>query len=101
MRSSRAGLEMVQRSAEPQAGASVLDPDYLFRSHARYVAAIAHRLLGREHDVDDTVQEVFLSRHPRSLRNPRSSGRTRLAGARDGARRATRSARDACATCSV
>lgn len=51
---------MVQRSAEPQAGATALDPDYLFRSHAHYVAAIAHRLLGREHDVDDTVQEVFL-----------------------------------------
>lgn len=50
---------MVQRSDE-QAGATPLDPEYLFRSHAHYVAAIAHRLLGREHDVDDTVQEVFL-----------------------------------------
>ena len=50
---------MVQRSDE-QAGAATLDPEYLFRSHAHYVAAIAHRLLGREHDVDDTVQEVFL-----------------------------------------
>ncbi|HMJ10167.1 MAG TPA: sigma-70 family RNA polymerase sigma factor [Polyangiaceae bacterium] len=61
MRSSRAELEMVQRrSAQEHAGTASLDPDYLFRSHARYVAAIAHRLLGRDQDVDDTVQEVFL-----------------------------------------
>lgn len=40
--------------------AEALDPDQLFRRHAPYVAAIAHRLLGRDLDVDDTVQEVFL-----------------------------------------
>jgi RNA polymerase sigma-70 factor (ECF subfamily) len=51
---------MVQSSAREQAGTASLDPEYLFRSHAHYVAAIAHRLLGRDQDVDDTVQEVFL-----------------------------------------
>jgi len=34
--------------------------DSLFRRYAPYVAAVAHRLLGRDDDVDDTVQEVFL-----------------------------------------
>jgi RNA polymerase sigma-70 factor (ECF subfamily) len=51
---------MVERSAGEHAPTAPLDPEHLFRSHAHYVAAIAHRLLGREHDVDDTVQEVFL-----------------------------------------
>jgi RNA polymerase sigma-70 factor (ECF subfamily) len=37
-----------------------LDFDAIFRRYAPYVAAIAHRLLGRDADVDDTVQEVFL-----------------------------------------
>ncbi|MGZ3451701.1 MAG: RNA polymerase sigma factor [Polyangiales bacterium] len=33
----------------------------LFRTHSAYVAAIAIRLLGRDDDVDDVVQDVFLS----------------------------------------
>lgn len=37
-----------------------LDFDSVFRRYAPYVAAVAHRLLGRDADVDDTVQEVFL-----------------------------------------
>jgi RNA polymerase sigma-70 factor (ECF subfamily) len=37
-----------------------LDLDTLFRRYAPYVAAVAHRLLGRDTDVDDTVQEVFV-----------------------------------------
>jgi RNA polymerase sigma-70 factor (ECF subfamily) len=39
---------------------AALNLDALFRRYAPYVAAVAHRLLGREDDVDDTVQEVFL-----------------------------------------
>lgn len=55
----------------------VPDPvDTLFRSHSRYVAAIALRLLGREDEVDDVVQEVFMAalgrlaglREPEALR---------------------------------
>jgi RNA polymerase sigma-70 factor (ECF subfamily) len=49
-------LEPADERAQP----ALLDPDYLFRSYSAYVAAIAHRLLGRDLDVDDTVQEVFV-----------------------------------------
>jgi RNA polymerase sigma-70 factor (ECF subfamily) len=38
-----------------------LDLETLFRRYSSYVAAVAHRLLGRDDDVDDTVQEVFLA----------------------------------------
>jgi RNA polymerase sigma-70 factor (ECF subfamily) len=37
-----------------------LDFDAVFKRYSPYVAAVAHRLLGRDADVDDTVQEVFL-----------------------------------------
>lgn len=33
----------------------------IFRDHTRYVAAIALRILGRDAEVDDIVQEVFLA----------------------------------------
>ncbi|GAC1358908.1 MAG: sigma-70 family RNA polymerase sigma factor [Polyangiales bacterium] len=33
----------------------------LYRQHSAYVAGIAYRLLGRDGDVDDVVQDVFLS----------------------------------------
>lgn len=45
----------------PDAVTEPVSVEQLFRAHARYVAAIAHRLLGRGDDVDDVVQEVFLS----------------------------------------
>jgi RNA polymerase sigma-70 factor (ECF subfamily) len=48
-----------QGAAEPST--AELDLDTLFRRYASYVAAVAHRLLGRDDDVDDTVQEVFLA----------------------------------------
>jgi RNA polymerase sigma-70 factor (ECF subfamily) len=47
--------------ARLESEAAELDLDALFRRYASYVAAIAHRLLGRDDDVDDTVQEVFLA----------------------------------------
>jgi RNA polymerase sigma-70 factor (ECF subfamily) len=34
--------------------------DEAFRRYSPYVASIAYRLLGRDEDVDDAVQEVFL-----------------------------------------
>jgi RNA polymerase sigma-70 factor (ECF subfamily) len=37
--------------------------DQAFRLYSRYVAAIAKRLLGRDDDVDDVVQDVFLKAH--------------------------------------
>ena len=49
-----------------------LDLDGLFRRYSPYVAAIAHRLLGRDEDVDDTIQEVFVAavRGVHAVRDP-------------------------------
>jgi len=48
------------------------DPDRLFRQHAGYVAGVAIRLLGRDVEVDDVVQDVFLAafRGLGALRDP-------------------------------
>jgi len=43
-----------------EARTETLDADSVFRQYASYVAAVAQRLLGRDSEVDDTVQEVFL-----------------------------------------
>jgi len=45
-----------------------------FRSYSGYVAAIAHKLLGRDDEIDDVVQDVFLAalRGLRNLRHPRA-----------------------------
>ena len=44
----------------------------LYRAYGKYVAAIAHRLLGRDDEVDDVVQDVFLDawKGVASLRDP-------------------------------
>jgi RNA polymerase sigma-70 factor (ECF subfamily) len=42
----------------------------VFRQYSGYVAAVAFRLLGRDAEIDDVVQEVFLAA-TRSLRNLR------------------------------
>jgi RNA polymerase sigma-70 factor (ECF subfamily) len=62
-------------SATPESEAPLaqaLDLDGLFRRYAPYVAAIAHRLLGRDEDVDDTIQEVFVAavRGVHAVRDP-------------------------------
>lgn len=59
------------RPSEPPVE-QALDLDGLFRRYAPYVAAIAHRLLGRDEDVDDTIQEVFVAavRGLHALRDP-------------------------------
>jgi RNA polymerase sigma-70 factor (ECF subfamily) len=44
--------------------AAEIDPsdlDALYRRFAPYVAAVAIRLLGRDHEIDDLVQDVFLN----------------------------------------
>ncbi|HEX7672259.1 MAG TPA: sigma-70 family RNA polymerase sigma factor [Polyangiaceae bacterium] len=65
-------LHVVARLEEASAGTGALDLDILFRRYAPYVAAVAHRLLGRDDEVDDTVQEVFLVavRGLRAIRDP-------------------------------
>ena len=40
-----------------------LELDDLFRRYAPYVAKIGYRLLGRDDEVDDLVQDVFLAAH--------------------------------------
>ncbi|HET9959297.1 MAG TPA: sigma-70 family RNA polymerase sigma factor [Polyangiaceae bacterium] len=49
-----------------------LDFDTLYRRYSPYVAAVAHRLLGQDAEVDDTVQEVFIAavRGISQLRDP-------------------------------
>jgi len=62
-------------AAEEGAGAAG-DLDAVYRTHARYVAAVVGRILGRDHEVDDVVQEVFVDamaglgrlREPEALR---------------------------------
>lgn len=53
-------LQVVTPLATPAAESETLDPAMVFRRYAGYVAAVAHRLLGRDDEVDDTLQEVFL-----------------------------------------
>lgn len=61
MQRARVALEVVSSTTPPlEEAAAELDFDVVFRRYAPYVAAIAHRLLGRDADVDDTVQEVFM-----------------------------------------
>jgi RNA polymerase sigma-70 factor (ECF subfamily) len=52
------------------AGAACVDD--LFRRYARYVGSVAVRLMGRDAEVDDVVQEVFLAAMSRlaALRDP-------------------------------
>jgi RNA polymerase sigma-70 factor, ECF subfamily len=54
----------------PIAGAQ--DLDTLYRRYAPYVAAIAGRILGHEHELDDLVQDAFVNalRGLRGLREP-------------------------------
>ncbi len=67
-------IRLIPPEPPPPEGGVVpaLDLDSLFRRYSSYVAAIAHRLLGREEDVDDTIQEVFLAavRGVHALRDP-------------------------------
>jgi RNA polymerase sigma-70 factor (ECF subfamily) len=60
----------------PEIPLALLDLDTLFRRYSSYVAAVAHRLLGRDEEVDDTIQEVFLVA-VRSLKSVRDPGAIR------------------------
>lgn len=53
-------LGSVASTAEP-ANSEPLDAASLFRRYSPYVAAVAYRLLGRDDEVDDAVQEVFMA----------------------------------------
>lgn len=55
------------RPEESEADLRKLDPDAVFRACARYVAVIAHRIVGDPDEADDVLQDVFVefqkSRH--------------------------------------
>jgi RNA polymerase sigma-70 factor, ECF subfamily len=54
------------RAAPVGAGARAAEPPALaelFRRYARYVATIGLRLLGRDDELDDLVQDVFIEAH--------------------------------------
>ncbi|HSI04158.1 MAG: RNA polymerase sigma factor [Myxococcota bacterium] len=55
--------DTTQETADPRSteALKVLDIDVVFREQARFVAWVALRILGRDEEVDDVVQEVFLS----------------------------------------
>ncbi len=61
-------LKLVESSERPPSD----DLEAAFRQHSRYVASVALRLLGRDAEVDDVVQEVFIAamRGLKSLREP-------------------------------
>jgi RNA polymerase sigma-70 factor (ECF subfamily) len=71
MNSPQSALELVTGPA-PDDPVDVLDPSAVFRRYSSYVAAVAQRLLGRDSEVDDTVQEVFVAalHGLRQLRDP-------------------------------
>jgi RNA polymerase sigma-70 factor (ECF subfamily) len=55
-------LRVVQtRVASADASIDLGDLDGLYRRYSPYVAAVATRLLGRDSEVDDLVQDVFLN----------------------------------------
>ena len=59
---------------EPPGPSEAPSLEQAFRLHARYVVAVATRLLGRDEEVDDLVQDVFLTamRDLPQLRDPAS-----------------------------
>jgi len=57
----RTVLRPEERASEPASESlSGRRIDSLFREHSAYVARLAYRLLGREDEVDDVVQDVFI-----------------------------------------
>jgi RNA polymerase sigma-70 factor (ECF subfamily) len=51
------------RGAEPARAPQPPALAELFRRYARYVATIGYRLLGRDDELDDLVQDVFIEAH--------------------------------------
>jgi RNA polymerase sigma-70 factor (ECF subfamily) len=62
----------VDESAQPELAPDPRDFDALYRRYAPYVAAIAARIMGRDSELDDLVQDAFLNalRGLRGLREP-------------------------------
>lgn len=65
-------VRLVPPAAEEMSPPATLEQ--AFRLHARYVSAIALRIVGRDDEVDDIVQDVFLAgfKGLRALREPQA-----------------------------
>ena len=50
----------IARPLPASASAADLDFEAIYAQHARYVAGVVHRIMGRDDEVDDVVQETFL-----------------------------------------
>lgn len=92
--SSRPRLQSVPPAARddgaPGAGAQAPSSfDQVYARHAGYVAGLVGRILGRNHEVPDVVQEVFLIAH-RRLRDVRDPTSLRAWLGRIAAREASR-----------
>src|SRR4051812_21010739 len=88
--SGRAYLRVVEGGASQQASdTGGLDFDSVFRRYSPYVASIGLRLLGRDEELDDLVQDVFLEAH-RGLKQVRDAGSVKGWLARICVRRAVR-----------
>jgi RNA polymerase sigma-70 factor (ECF subfamily) len=68
---SRPNLRLLEGAPAPSEEVPATDED-LFRRYSPYVARIGLRMLGRESDVDDLIQEVFLAafRQRHQIRDP-------------------------------
>lgn len=55
------GLAVPDQQKPAQGAALRAQLDALFKEHASYVARLAYRLLGRDDEVDDIVQDVFIA----------------------------------------
>lgn len=70
----KANLHVVEGGGEPRSAQDAFPAtdEALFQRYAPYVARIGLRLLGREADVDDLIQEVFLAafRQRSQVRDP-------------------------------
>lgn len=68
-------LRLVESATESASEPAPLSDAALFKRYAPYVARIGMRLLGRESDVDDLIQEVFLAafRQREQLRDPHAT----------------------------
>ena len=85
----RPQLRVVEGGVASRGVPDPTDFDSLFRRFSPYVASIGLRLLGRDDEIDDLVQDVFLEAH-RGLKSVRDAGAIKGWLARICVRRAVR-----------
>jgi RNA polymerase sigma-70 factor (ECF subfamily) len=78
-----------EAGSAPAPASEALDFDAVFRRYSPYVASIGLRLLGRDDELDDLIQDVFLEAH-RGLSRLREAGAVKGWLARICVRRAVR-----------